>query len=246
MAGSAPQSSFKPLLAIGLVVVLGVVALAALRPRHAPPPPAVAPAAVADAGPDAVTALDAAVLAPAPDLALDAGLAESADAAGPRTAVAEEPAAPDASVAPLLARYHVDSSPSGAWISVDGRVLGSAPLVVQLTPGAHLLHAELLGRSPSDLAVSAAPGGREDVVLALVTPHVERPPATVTVTVSPPGAMVSLDGREVGPAPITFTVEPDTSHQITARRVGYLQRGAAVSVGAGELRQVEIVLVPLR
>jgi len=45
---------------------------------------------------------------------------------------------------------------------------------------------------------------------------------TVTVETNPPGAMVSVDGKELGRAPVRFTEQPGSeAHLIEARLVGY-------------------------
>lgn len=134
-------------LVIGLVVAVAVIGgglALAFGPSSAPPAPAAAaPAPVAAAGP----AADAAAAAPTPGAEADA-TAAAAPAAEPVDAAAapEVAAAPDAP-APVPegpVKVELQSTPSGATVRVDGKVVGKTPHTLEIGKGervrALLLH----------------------------------------------------------------------------------------------------------
>jgi hypothetical protein len=63
----------------------------------------------------------------------------------------------------MPAKLHVETTPSGATIMVDGKAAGSSPADVDLTPGKHLIHIEVAGYEPIDKDVDAAYGAKVDV-----------------------------------------------------------------------------------
>ncbi|WP_437579111.1 PEGA domain-containing protein [Sorangium sp. So ce887] len=96
-----------------------------------------------------------------------------------------------------VAAVTVEVAPGGAEVTVDGAIVGRAPLAdpVFLDPGRHDVGAKLDGYTPQARPVDATAGGTETVVLALQrlpAPDARRAGAERSVL---PAPGVSLDGR---------------------------------------------------
>lgn len=68
----------------------------------------------------------------------------------------------------MPAKLHVDTTPPGAAILVDGKASGASPADLDVSPGKHLVHVELAGYSGLDKDVDAAYGGKLEVSATLV------------------------------------------------------------------------------
>lgn len=93
----------------------------------------------------------------------------------------------------MPAKLHVETTPAGATITVDGKASGTSPADVDLTPGKHLVHVELAGYDALDKDVDASPGAKTEVKTELQKKaevpvannpppppetHTDQPPAT--------------------------------------------------------------------
>lgn len=92
----------------------------------------------------------------------------------------------------MPAKLHVETTPSGATIQVDGKASGTSPTDLDLAPGKHLIHVELAGYSPLDKDVDASYGAKVDVKASL--DKKEEPPP-------PPPPVVAEKKEEVPPPP---------------------------------------------
>jgi hypothetical protein len=62
----------------------------------------------------------------------------------------------------------VDSRPRGARVFLDGRLVGTTPLVVdEVRPGAHAVRIDLIGHRRWVTTVDVAPGQRQKVAASL-------------------------------------------------------------------------------
>jgi hypothetical protein len=109
----------------------------------------------------------------------------------------------------------IQSSPSGASVYLDDRLRGHTPLTVGVTPGPHQL--ELDRKRYTRARVEVRAPGR--VVVPL-----ERPPATLRVLSTPPGAEVRLRGRAVGTTPLELPVAGYESYELEIAHDGHLRR----------------------
>lgn len=81
----------------------------------------------------------------------------------------------------MPAKLHVETTPAGAAIQIDGKPSGTSPADVDLPAGKHLVHVELAGYSPLDKDVDAAYAAKVDVRAQL-----EKKAEAVAVTPPPP------------------------------------------------------------
>ncbi|MBS2018764.1 MAG: PEGA domain-containing protein [Deltaproteobacteria bacterium] len=182
-----------------------------------------------------------------------AALDESASAADatkrlPESLVAETTAVL-AEIDRLLVRVTLDVEPRGSSLTVDGRppaadgkdafVAGlGAPGAALVTPG----DAFVLLLDPGRHVLVFARRGFRDVVVSrtfepgqATTIHLEltQVPASIHVSASQPGALVVVDGADVGPVPIDI-LRPPGVHRVVVRRDGFVPYDTRIDVGAGE------------
>jgi tRNA A-37 threonylcarbamoyl transferase component Bud32 len=118
----------------------------------------------------------------------------------------------------------VDTVPSGAQLSIDGKV-ERAPTPVAMSglpPGRHTVAITLKGRAPVDRVVELEAGQREVLTVQL-------PPSyhALHVETQPTGATVILDDKLQGLTPITLQLSDDDFHELRLEKNGYemIKRG---------------------
>jgi len=107
-------------------------------------------------------------------------------------------------ITPTTGILELQTSPLGAAITVDDRIVGQSPVIVTLEPGTHRVKAELEGFAVVEYVVSTRPNERSSVVVPLsktVAATSHRPP--VLVKHSLPGGGPGADpGKTVKPPAI--------------------------------------------
>lgn len=84
------------------------------------------------------------------------------------------------------------------------------------------------------------------LTLCLGTALAAPPPAATLIVVSDPaGAVVVIDGRVRGQAPLEFSEIAPGPHRLLLDKKGYLENSRLLKVGAGERRQLKVSLTPL-
>lgn len=139
--------------------------------------------------------------------------------------------------------------PTAIQFAVDGveRCRGTPCRIDRLAPGAHLIGVTAEGFAPfAERAIVIEPGehAAQHVALMAETPAIAR----LTITVSSPGAIVWIDGTELGPAPVTARDLRPGQHSI--RVVDPLHQSKSydgtVTLEPGESRQLgPIALEPV-
>jgi hypothetical protein len=149
----------------------------------------------------------------------------------------------------ILARAAVTIEPADAAIAVDGRPLaeaepgtlvagmlppgpGQAPAGAKFTllidPGPHVFTLARKGFSDVVINKSFAPGAHAELALQL-----DRLPATLHVSANRAGASVSVDGKDVGTAPIDVQRQAG-SYQVTVQKPGFAVYQTHLTVRPGE------------
>lgn len=109
----------------------------------------------------------------------------------------------------MPAHLHIDTSPSGATLTIDGKPQASpAPIDIDLPAGTHAIHATHGGREPADKTVTVAFASKQDVTLQLgeaSAPIIAAVPALVPVSAAatPPPPPPPAEPHSKLPALIT-------------------------------------------
>ncbi len=193
------------------------------RPTPAEPPAQVAvsqPAPVQRAQPQAPQASAPAQAEPAEAAPVEAEPAPThATAAAVRGKNAKKrSAAPAAAVVP--GQIAIDSTPPGAQVQLDGRTDPSwiTPFTLAgLEAGQHTVTVSKAGYSTDTRTVAVVSGSK-----AFVTTHLNQLMATLSVTSTPAGANVYIDGKDTGKlTPAQVSVDKG-QHLVLVRKAGYI------------------------
>jgi hypothetical protein len=164
-------------------------------------------------------------------------------------ALVEEARGLEAELDRLLSRVEVTVDPPDAALAVDGRPLqattpgvlvagllppgpGTPPpsgkFTLLVDPGSHVLTLQQKGFSEVAVNKTFAPGAQAQLLLQL-----DRLPATLHVAANREGAVVSVDGKDVGAVPVEVE-RPAGSYRVTVDKSGYARYEARVAVRPGE------------
>ncbi|MBM4357550.1 MAG: PEGA domain-containing protein [Deltaproteobacteria bacterium] len=164
----------------------------------------------------------------------------------------------------LLARVKVDITPSSANLTVDGRPVKLAPktgaksplLVAGLLPpgkgealpsgtfelemdsGRHVLTFSRPGHTDAVVAKDFAPGRAPALKLTL-----DEIPATIDISADQPDAIVTVGGRDFGPAPVTVQ-RPAGQYRVVVEKDGFVTSDTLLDVRAGEAAAFKATLPP--
>ncbi len=140
---------------------------------------------------------------------------------------------------PLPASLVVDSTPPGASVKLDGAVVGVTPWSGEVKPGSHALAVELAGHQAVRRTLAVKPGQplTEQVTLAVET-------VAVTLTSTPKGAAVRLDGEAAGVTPWRGSL-PSGAHTLALSLEGYEPLTETLQVSAGKAASRSFTLAPL-
>ncbi|MCX7801644.1 MAG: PEGA domain-containing protein [Meiothermus ruber] len=145
-------------------------------------------------------------------------------------------------VQPATGTLSVNSSPAGAQVLVEGRVVGNTPLSLVLRPGRVDIELRLGGYQTFRTSAQIRPG-ETTVVNANLVPVVQN--GLLQINSNPQGAQVLLNGRVVGNTPLNLTVQPGR-YDLELRLNGYQNFRASLSVGSGQTVPVNATLQALR
>jgi len=138
---------------------------------------------------------------------------------------------------------YATSNPTGAAIYLNGNYQGTAPLTISsLSPGSYNLRADRSGYQSESTSVTVQSGKQSDVRFTL-TPVQQY--GAVSITSSPSGAYVYMDGVYKGRTPLTLNNVAANSHNIELDLSGYYDWKTTVSVVSGVTRYVDARLTPL-
>lgn len=138
--------------------------------------------------------------------------------------------------APRTGVVQLESNPSGAYVYVDGKYIGTTPARVELDEGQHF--ATFYWQNNVVTETFFVTAGRTTVVTANFLKK-----TMLDIQTTPPGAQIFVDGDFVGVSPIQVEVQPGT-HTVLATMPGYTAAQQSVTVAAGETRIVRLTLNP--
>ncbi|WP_295798517.1 PEGA domain-containing protein [uncultured Microbulbifer sp.] len=194
------------------------------------------------------------VLVNGSEVASDQGLAESIPAGRKRVTILTERYLPfskeieiegldntqtlEVSLRPAWANVHITSNPSGATVTVEGKVLGTTPLTAELVQGDRLVTLSMPEHNPADIAVPVTAG----VDQTLETVDLNAADGMLRLVSSPSGASVTVDGEYRGQTPIELELASNSRHQLRFFKDGYSTVERSIDVRAGEQREMNVSL----
>ena len=145
---------------------------------------------------------------------------------------------------PTTGFISVSSSPSGAYIYLDGSYKGTTPRTLSgVSPGAHMIELDHSGYYDWTKTVRVAAGSTSYVSPAL-TPNPSPTTGFISVSSSPSGANIYLDGAYQGITPHTIVSVAPAHHTVSLDLSGYQHYETGVDVTAGGTSYVSASLVP--
>lgn len=142
---------------------------------------------------------------------------------------------------PLLAEDGApDTFLAGVAPTSEGKPVGKGHFTMLIDPGSHLVIAARPGHQ--DVAVQASYRAGEKATLAL---HLDTLPATVRIDTVPRQAIVRIDGREVGIAPIEIQ-RPAGDYKLEVASSGFETYATALKLTSGQRVELTPKLVVYR
>jgi hypothetical protein len=100
--------------------------------------------------------------------------------------------------------------------------------ILELDPGRHVLTFSRPGHSDGVVARDFVSGAAPELVLSL-----DELPAMIQVSADQPGALVTIGGRDLGPAPVSI-LRPAGSYKVVVEKDGFVTAEVDLDVKAGE------------
>ena len=148
----------------------------------------------------------------------------------------------------LRTTLYVNTSPSGAGLSVDGdQIRRTTPVSIEdITPGKHSLTISKAGYEDRNEQVNIAAGEKKRVKYPL-TQIVANQPTTLYVSTSPSGAGLSVDGDQIRrTTPVSIEDITPGKHSLTISKTGYKDRNEQIDIAPGDKKNVEYPLTQIK
>ncbi|KHC90713.1 PEGA domain-containing protein [Thermotoga sp. Mc24] len=137
--------------------------------------------------------------------------------------------------APAFGTLIVDSTPPGMTVYIDGSYKGKTPVTVSVDEGTHYVTVYFENYTfYKEVYVE-----RDKTVKVTAT----LPLAQLSLSSSPSGASVYLNGVYQGKTPLTLNLSPG-NYTVTFRKEGYREETRNITLSAGETRSVYVALKP--
>ena len=134
---------------------------------------------------------------------------------------------------------NITSEPSGAQVSILGKVIGTTPRVTNPVPSAmYIVKISMDGYEPAWLPVTVVPGRQVDAHVALVPET-----ATVIINSEPTGAHVQMNGQEIGDTPVLLPDLALGSCSASVQMAGYTRRDISWKVQNGRPILINVPLM---
>jgi hypothetical protein len=145
-----------------------------------------------------------------------------------------------------FSRLVVRSRPSGALVTIDGRVWGETPTVIgDLSIGPHEIRVARPGHVPETERVTLRASAPARTLTFTLEPGLKPEAAVrgaIDVDSRPRGARVIVDGRFVGHAPLRLADLNPGEHHVTLELGGYQAASGRVDVEGGRSSELRLTL----
>lgn len=153
--------------------------------------------------------------------------------------------APAAPVAVSTGELVLDTNPPHALVYLDGaRQRGTTPVELKdLSIGRdYRVRLEAEGLEPAEFVARLDPAAPRRQVSVTMTPSVSA--RDVRLRTIPPGAVLSVDGKDVGGSPYQFKSHPGMTHQIRAQAPGFEPETTQLTVTRAPETELVLTLEP--
>jgi hypothetical protein len=123
---------------------------------------------------------------------------------------------PKAPAAPPSTEISVSTEPAGASVTVDGREAGVTPLKLKVDHGGHFIVLEMAGYRKAFHRIAEG-----EPLMTDVNVNLERETTALTIDSDPPGASVTVNGQDVGTAPVMLPRQPIGKVKVEMSMTGY-------------------------
>jgi len=155
--------------------------------------------------------------------------------------VAAPPAPPAPTASTFPGALRIETDPPGATVSVDGKEVGVTPFAApSIAPGSRTIRVALAGYAPAALSIDVAP----DTPLAPLRFSLTPTEVKGSIHSDPPGATVTIDGRDAGRTPLEDVRLQPGFHEVRVESPGRKLWRQRVEAKAGEIVSVEARLAP--
>jgi len=142
---------------------------------------------------------------------------------------------------------HIESTPSGASVSVDGVYQGVTqsgnPLdLTGISPGEHVLTLRLENYQDYTTRVLVQAGKTASVRASMVPLQAPAGSGVVQISSEPSGANIFLDNLCIGITPLTIPSIPAGHHEIMIRLEGYQDYRNTFNLSPGQTAQIQVAL----
>ena len=160
----------------------------------------------------------------------------SAPTPAPSPAPAPEPAPAGRGAAAPSGSVLVDANVSEASVYINGKRVGTTPLIEKLAPGRAVVQVRAKGYQVWERAVLVQTGARTKLTADLKKEQIE-----LRVVSNPADASVLVDGQLVGRTPLRHSLDPG-DHFVTIRHPGYADWTSVVKAKLGQRVEVAATL----
>jgi len=134
---------------------------------------------------------------------------------------------------------NITSEPSGAEVSILGKVIGTTPYMTKPVPSAmYIVKFAMDGYEPAWLPVNVVPGRQVEAHAVLVPEN-----ATVIIDSNPSGAHVQMNGKEIGDTPVLLPDLALGSYSASVQMQGYTRRDISWKVQNGRPILINVPLM---
>ncbi|MCO1333219.1 SUMF1/EgtB/PvdO family nonheme iron enzyme [Microbulbifer sp. OS29] len=144
----------------------------------------------------------------------------------------------EANLRPGWANISISSNPSGATVTVEGKILGKTPLTTELVQGDRKVSVSLPEHKGVDIPVAVTAG----VDQTLATVSLGPADGLLRVVTIPEGAGVTVDGEFRGHTPLELELSSGQIHRLRFFKDGYASIEHTIDLSAGTERDLNINL----
>jgi eukaryotic-like serine/threonine-protein kinase len=145
------------------------------------------------------------------------------------------PPAPDARAAEPPGTFEINSIPSGARVTINGKPMGETTQRAQVTSGVKIrVRLELKGYQMFEEDYTAEPN-KTTVIRERLMPA----PASLSVETTPPGAQVTAAGQALGMTPFVKPIDAGKGVEVMISKVGYEPVKLSEDLIAGETTTIK-------